>query len=127
MQGKPGLVGEFLELELPQPHARAIGAAAVGCDRQFARLGVTLTPHAVEPASDRRDGELGRIDGDADTDKSGVGRHVVDAIGRRLAQFLVDKVMHVTRCGEFFGRQSDPPFLKLPTSSFFFVSTEMTG
>src|SRR5271167_2011278 len=43
----------------------------------------------------RADGELGRIAGDADTDKPGVGRHVVDAIGRRLAQFLVDEVMHV--------------------------------
>src|SRR5215207_9364545 len=32
-----------------------------------------------------------------------------------------------TRRGLPFGRQSVPPFLKLPISSFFFVSTEMTG
>src|ERR1700757_1938518 len=47
VQGKPGLVGEFLKLQLPQPYARAIGAAAVRCDRQFKCLGVTLASPAV--------------------------------------------------------------------------------
>src|ERR1017187_1126437 len=95
VQGKPGLVGEFLKLPLPQSHTRAIGAAAVRSDRQFVRPGVTFAPHAVEPAADRLHGELSRIARDADTDKSGIVRHVVNAIGRRLAQLLVDEVMYV--------------------------------
>ena len=32
-----------------------------------------------------------------------------------------------TCSGDFFGRHSRPLFLKSPTSSFFLVSTEMTG
>ena len=36
LQHKPGFVGELLQLDLPEPHARTIGAAAVRRDRQLA-------------------------------------------------------------------------------------------
>ena len=35
--------------------------------------------------------------------------------------------MHPDRLRLPLGRNSRPPFLKSPTSSFFFVSTEITG
>ena len=49
-----GLVGELLQLDLPQPHAVAVGAAAVGGDRQrawrsgSARLAEVLPPARIE-------------------------------------------------------------------------------
>ena len=53
---------------------------------------------------------------------------IVHAIGHDLAEFLVLEVVHVHAPADRpSGRQSVPPFLKLPISSFFFVSTEMTG
>jgi hypothetical protein len=52
---------------------------------------------------------------------------VVDAVRDGAAQLGVDEVVDVDE----FGRSAAPPFpalfLKLPTNSFFFVSTEMTG
>ena len=92
---EPGLVGELLQFDLPQPHARTIRAAAVGRDRQFSRLRIALSSHAFEPAADRRDGELGRVAGDPDADEAGVGGHIVDAIGHDLAELLVLEVVHV--------------------------------
>jgi hypothetical protein len=50
---EPGLVGELLQLDLPQPHVRAIRAAAVGRNRQFVRpFGMALSSHALKPKAD---------------------------------------------------------------------------
>jgi DDE family transposase len=49
VQHEAGLIGEFLQLELPKSDARAIRAAAVGGDRQLAGLGIALASHANEP------------------------------------------------------------------------------
>jgi hypothetical protein len=38
MEPEAGLVGELLQLDLPQPDTRSIRAAAIGRDRQFAWL-----------------------------------------------------------------------------------------
>src|SRR5271166_4399638 len=61
VEHEPGLVGEPLQLDLPQPDACAIRAAAVGCDRQLTRIRIALAPHAVQPLPDRGDSELCRI------------------------------------------------------------------
>src|SRR6266576_5230044 len=55
------LVSELLQLELPQPDARSIRAAAIGRDCQFAGFRVAFAPHRVEPAADGSDGELSRV------------------------------------------------------------------
>ena len=34
-------VGQFLKFAFPQPHPRAVAAAAIGGDQQSARVGVT--------------------------------------------------------------------------------------
>ena len=85
MEHEPRLIGELLQLGLPEPHARTVRTAAVRRDRQLARLWIALAPHASEPGADRLDGEFGRIARDADADKAGVGRHVVDAVGHCFA------------------------------------------
>src|SRR5271166_3355414 len=95
MEHKPCLVGELLQLNLPEPHARTVRAAAVRCDRQLLRFWIALAPHPFEPAADCLDGELSRVARNPDTDESGVSRHVVDAVGHSLAQLLVDEVVHV--------------------------------
>src|SRR5262245_48285467 len=88
-------IGKPLQLDLPQPHARAVGAAAVGRDGQLLRSWIALAPHALQPAADRRHGELGGVGRDAEADEAGVGSDVVDAIGHHLAQRLVLEVVHV--------------------------------
>src|SRR5271166_5624671 len=127
MDDEPGLVGELLQLDLPQPHPRSVRAATIGRDRQLSRMGIALPSHAFAPAADRLYSELGRVARDPDADEAGVGGHIVDAIGHDLASFLSSKSCTFTRRGSPFGRQSVPPFLKLPISSFFLVSTEITG
>jgi ribosomal protein S18 acetylase RimI-like enzyme len=80
MEPEAGLVGELLQLDLPQPDTRSIRAAAIGRDRQFAGFRVALAPHRVEPAADGGDGELSRVARDPDAHPPGIGANVVDAI-----------------------------------------------
>ncbi len=60
-------------------------------------------------------------------------RHAVQSTAQMgLQQLVADssamaKSCTRTGCGCPLGRNSRPPFLKSPTSSFFFVSTEITG
>ena len=56
-----------------------------------------------------------------------VGGDVVDAVRHRLARSGMMKSCTRTGSGWPLGRNSRPPFLKSPTSSFFLVSTEMAG
>jgi len=55
---EPGLIGEFLQLELPQPRPVAVGPAAVGGDRQPRDVRVALGAEVLPPAADRVDREL---------------------------------------------------------------------
>ena len=89
------VVGKLLHLQLPWPHARAIGAAAVCCDRQFPGCGISLTPHSIEPPADRLDGEFGRAGGDPNADPALVSHHFVDTIRGNLAEGLVLEIMHL--------------------------------
>src|SRR5208337_5329901 len=61
MDDEPGLVGELLQLDLPQPHPRPVRAATIGRDRQLSRMGIALPSHAFAPAADRLYSELGRV------------------------------------------------------------------
>ncbi len=88
-------VGKFLKLDLPQPDAAAIGAAAIGRDHQPVGRRVSLLSHHLEPAMNAVDGELRRVVIDADAHIVGIGANVVYAIGNGFAQFLVDEVMHI--------------------------------
>ena len=96
-------VGELLQFDFPQPHARSIRAAAVGGDRQRARMRISLAPHLIEPAPDRGDGELCRVARDPDADPACVGAQVVHAIRHDLAQFLVLEVVHLHALWIAFG------------------------
>ena len=92
---EPGLVGELLQFEFPEPHPRPIRAAAVRHDRQFSRIRIALSSHAFAPATDRLHGELGGVAGDPDADEAGIGGHIVHAIRHDLAELLVLEVVYV--------------------------------
>ena len=64
---------------------------------------------------------------DAHADPALVTRHVVDAVGDRLAEFLVHEVVDEHLLGLTARLPLAPAVLEFPTSSFFFVSTEITG
>src|SRR6516165_7195787 len=95
VQRQSGFVGELLQLKLPQPHPHAIGAAAIGRDRQFAHIGIALASHRRTPVTDRLDRKLGSVAGDADADPTFIGAHIVNPVGHRLAQLLIGKIVHI--------------------------------
>ena len=95
VEHEAGLVGELLQLDLPQPDARSIRAAAIGRDRQLAGFRVALAPHRVEPAADGGDGELSRVACDPDAHPPCIGANVVHAIRHDLAELLVLEVVHL--------------------------------
>src|SRR5450755_5059445 len=59
---QPSLAGETAQLEFPQAHPMPVAtAAAVGGDREFARLGVARLAHRVPPPPDRLHRKRGRV------------------------------------------------------------------
>jgi hypothetical protein len=63
----------------------------------------------------------------ADVDEAIVAGEVVGAVRDRLAGRVAGEVVDVDQIGYALGLPLAAPFLKLPTSSFFLVSTEITG
>ena len=63
-QREPGLIGEFLQADLPQPNARAIRAAAVSRDGQLAHVRIACPAHALEPGANGGGRELSGAAGD---------------------------------------------------------------
>src|SRR5216110_2194307 len=45
LEREPGVVGELLQLQFPQPRARRVRAFAVGRDRQLTSVRIALPPH----------------------------------------------------------------------------------
>ena len=70
MDRKSRLIGQLLQLDLPEPHTCAIRAAAVRRDRQVSCIRIALSSHAFEPATDRLHGELSRVARDPDADEA---------------------------------------------------------
>jgi len=96
---KAGLVGQALQLGLPQARAVAIRAAAVGRDRQRGRVGEALGSKVLPPALDRGDGELGGVVVDRDLNPAPVVGEVIDPVGDRLAQQSASSVGSVSVSG----------------------------
>ena len=61
LDGQPRPVGELLQFDFPQPHARAIRAAAIGGYRQLPCLGIAPPAHFLEPGGNGRHSELGGV------------------------------------------------------------------
>jgi hypothetical protein len=91
------LVGQRLQLDFPQPNPRPVRTSAIGGDRQLRCVGITLAPHALQPATNRRDRELSGVRRDPEADPSCVGGHVVDAVGSDFAERLAFEVVNTNR------------------------------
>ena len=96
----------------------------------------TMTPRKWSPRRDpKRANSImpsgsctrGRVMVDADTDPPRISREVVDPVWHRATQFLDQEVMDRDFFRVAWGRYSRPLLRKSPTSSFFLVSTEITG
>src|SRR5260370_42142520 len=111
--GDAEFVGEGLEFALPQPHAGAIAAAAVGGDQQAARFGIARTSHSLPPATDGVDGEAGGVVVDADAYPAGVAGDVVDTIRHGTSELGDLEVMHAHRLGFAFRAQLTAGILEI--------------
>ena len=122
------LVSQVLQAQFPKAVAAAVAPAPVCCDQQPRRAVVHAAPHSSPPAFDRRLSELGRVVVEAHAYPAFIARQVVDAIRDVDPEIPTAKVVHADRQGRSFGlRHSWPGFLKFPTNSRFFASTEITG
>src|SRR3954462_7568856 len=79
------------------------------------------------PGPDGVDRELGRVMVDAQAHPAAVVQRIVDPVRRHLAQGLVREVVHVDRLGRAFRPVVAAAVLERTISSFFLVSTEITG
>ena len=104
-----------------------IAASAVGCDQQRAGVGIAFAAHLLPPPADGLHGELRGVMIDAHAHPALVATHVEHAVGDDLAQLGVREVVNVHSFGLAFALPLSPVVLVRTTSSFFFVSTEITG
>src|SRR5438876_483277 len=81
-------VGQLLQFAFPQPHPRAVAAAAVRGDQQSGGLGIARPTDSTPPLSDAIDGERSRVMVNADTHPTRIGSEVIDPVGHRPSQFL---------------------------------------
>ena len=58
--GEPGVVGESLQLPLPQAGPGAVAAAAIGGDQQVVRAAIYRASHLLPPTANGVHGEAGR-------------------------------------------------------------------
>ena len=119
--GEAGFVREALQFAFPEADPGAVAAAAVGGDVEAFGRGIADLSQQLPPAADALDRKGGRVGIDADIDPALVGRDIVDAVGRHLAQASSSKSWTRTGSGSPLRCRSRPAFLKLPTSSFFGV------
>ena len=96
---QPHLVGELLQLPLPQTVAAAVRTATVSRDQQPARDRIRDATHPPPPPPQRLHRERRRVVIDADAHPAGVVGQVVHAIRNRLAEGLVRKVVDPNRLG----------------------------
>ena len=107
LNGDADLVGQTLQFAFPQADAIAVGAAAVGGDADL-----------LPPAADRLDREGRRVVGAGE---------IVNAIGNRRPQFLVQEVVdpHLFRIA--LATPLPSGVLEVADEPFFLVSTEITA
>src|SRR3954463_1394808 len=123
---QPGLVGEALQLALPQPDPYAVAAAAVGGDQQPCGGGVAWPAEVAPPVPEALDGEGGGVVIDAEIDPSGIRGDVVDAVGRPLAQLGEGEIVHPNRFGLALGAQLTAAVLEVSDELFLLIAAWLT-
>src|SRR6201996_8531613 len=124
--GQTRLIGQGLQLGLPQAHPRAVAAAAIGGDQNPLSGGVARLSEFPPPAPDAFHREGGRIAGDAEVDPAGIGGDVVDTVGRHLAQFGKHEIMHPDGFGIALGTQFTTAILEI-SDEFLLLRVDRDG
>src|SRR5271157_3255208 len=109
-----GFVRQFLQLQFPQPHPRAIAPSGVGRDQQASRLRIGGLPHRAPPAPDALHREGGGVVIHAHIHPSGVAGPVVNPVRRRSPQLRDEEIMHPHLLGVALGAQFPPTVLEVP-------------
>ena len=108
------LIGQTLQLKLPQPHPRAIAATAIRGDGQPCGMRIAHSADIAPPVADCPHREGGGVAAHADTHPSGVGRQIIDAIRHRTAKFLDQEIMHPDFLGLPLGTPYTAGVLEIP-------------
>jgi hypothetical protein len=88
-------IGKALEFAFPQPHPRAMAAAAIRSDGQPLGARIANPADIMPPTADCLHRERRGIAAHANTDPAGVACGLVDAIRHGTAEFLDQEVMHL--------------------------------
>src|SRR6266404_9059152 len=98
------LVGQLLQFTFPQPHPRAVAAAAPslrwgrrGGDEQPGGVGIACPTDGLPPLADAIHGKSGRVMVNADTHPTRIGSEVIDPVRHRAAELLDQEVMDPNR------------------------------
>ena len=121
------LVGQFLQFAFPQAHPRAVAAAAIGGDQRSGGVGVTRPTDDLPPLADAVHREGARVVVNANTHPSRVRGQVIDPVRYRAAELLDQEVMDPDFFRVALGTIFAPVVAEIADSSFFLVSTEITG
>ena len=113
-QSEAGLVGEPLELGLPQPAAGAVAAAAVCGDDQAVGGEVACFAHLLPPAADRVDGKGGGVVIDPNAHPTAIRADVIDPVRDGLAQLRDQEIVGPHRFGLALGAPCPARVLEIP-------------
>src|SRR6476659_6326724 len=116
--GQAGGVCEFLEVGFPRPRAGTVAATAIGGNHQFLGLRVALLAQILPPTSDGCDGEPRRVVIGANAHPPLSGADVIDAVRHRLAELLVDKIVHAYLIGASLGTPLPPTIFEITHTLF---------
>src|SRR6516164_1739840 len=97
--GKFELVGQLLNLDLPQTDTVPVAAPAISRDHQAFGLGIASLAHADPPPPYGIDGEGRRVVIGADAHPPDVVGEIIDAVGHRPRLVGISEVVHVDGLG----------------------------
>jgi hypothetical protein len=115
----------LLELSLPDPRPATVRAPGIGQDEQPPALWESLPAFAEPPFGNGLHGKARGIGAIANSDKAAVTIHSIDAVGDRLANGILRKVMDQHRIR--LSTPGAPLVFERANQLLFFVSTLMTG
>ena len=114
-----------LEFGFPGAATSAVAAPGVAQNEELPGSRISECPFLAPPICDGVGRKSGCVVRDADRDRPSVGMQIIDAVGDGDTGGIRAEIMVVDQAGD--RSQRAPGFLKLPTSSRFFVSTLMMG
>src|SRR3954462_11693046 len=111
--GQTALIGQPLQLPLPQPHSRAVPAAPIGRDGLALGLRIARSPDLLPPAPDGPPRNGCRVMVLAHSDPADIGGQIINAVRHRPPQLLDQAVVPPPRFGRSFGPPPPPAVLEV--------------